>query len=574
MGAPPIIEEPVVIKTVGYDIRDYHKDLRAPKGKRPTVPNFRTTRGSNHDHNPDRSHLQLVRPESASCSPAFEPTGDKGSRSKQRQRRAHSSTPGQGDGCTMHPGKDKKHREKEDGSKQRHYVEEKQHRKVTAAAATSPPEEFSPQRLSSPTCTRHSTATNNERKNKRTAAADVLPAKCRDQGDFATVPKYELVCKVASVATGDGKYCTSKTRPARKMTENSRGRKGDKNHNERHASKSVENKAPEAAVTSEKEAPLQQSAVTGNVFVDPSTPLRHFRYEETVKTGPWQPAQQPLTVDWGGVANAGCISSDGLVSYAPPQSSGPAAAPPTALLPPADLWNEPFQQLSPEHYNQQGDVNFGPAQFTQVGLQQQLPLQEVGTYGSPSTWTNERVQIEGRRLRQHMNREYSPCDNFYRYICEKRPITPGQAYGDGAFSSADILLEEFLASALRDYVLNEHHRDVAPVRTLYSACLRPTSNSLTDIQREAFGKLPIGRWPYKGNSLLTSDIWQTAGLLVRRFGVVSILEVSFGIKPDTTRPTIELRYPRYLYFDDYSLGGVETLRDAVPRGNARVGKFR
>ncbi|KAL3218050.1 hypothetical protein MRX96_031839 [Rhipicephalus microplus] len=170
---------------------------------------------------------------------------------------------------------------------------------------------------------------------------------------------------------------------------------------------------------------------------------------------------------------------------------------------------------------------------------------------------------EGNRLRQHMNREYSPCDNFYRYVCEKHPITPGQPYGDGAFTSVDILLEEFLASALRDYVLNEHHRDVASLRALYNACLRPTSNSFTDIQQEVFDKLPIGKWPYKRNNLRTSDIWQTAGLLVRRFGVVSIIEVSFGIKPDTTSPSIELRYPRYLHFDDYSLGGVETLRDAV-----------
>ncbi|XP_070388348.1 uncharacterized protein [Dermacentor albipictus] len=171
---------------------------------------------------------------------------------------------------------------------------------------------------------------------------------------------------------------------------------------------------------------------------------------------------------------------------------------------------------------------------------------------------------EGHRLREHMNREYSPCENFYRYVCETQRATPVLPSGGGAFSSVDTLLQEYLASVLRDYVLDENHRDVALVRALYSKCSRPAGDPLVDLQKEVFATLPIKRWPYKGNSLQSSDIWRMAGLLIRRFGVVTILEVSLGVKPGrTAAPTVELSYPRYLRTEDYSLGAVDTLRDAV-----------
>ncbi|KAH7962877.1 hypothetical protein HPB52_018463 [Rhipicephalus sanguineus] len=486
MGAPPIIEVPAAIKILGYDTRHDLEDLRALRDERPTALKFRTTRGSNRDENStgatlagasknsnsirvsgNRSNLPLVKTEVVSRSPTFAATDDDASRSKQGEGRAQSSTSGQGDGRSKRPGKDENHRKKEDGSKRRCRVNEKRHLNVAGRAATAPLQEFSPPLLPSPTRIRNSTVTNNERKKKKqTTASDVLPTKCRvgrDQGDIATLPKHKLVCNPVSVATGDGKYPRSKARPAKKVTESSHGRKIDKNHNERRASASVQNKPSEAAVMSGNEAPsgvTAQSAVAGYAFVCPSTPVRHFRYEETVQKcygggtvspqqalsppppnvpilrrlrgsldvgaknsqqyygellwspssgatvldyppfdggqisgGPWQPAQQPSTVDWDGVANTACIWDDGFVSYAPPQSPGPGDVSPTAFLPSAYQWNGSFQQLSPEPYGQQGDVNFDPAQFTQIGLQQQLPLEVFGTNGSPSAWTDDWAQI-------------------------------------------------------------------------------------------------------------------------------------------------------------------------------------
>ncbi|KAH6938669.1 hypothetical protein HPB50_011694 [Hyalomma asiaticum] len=649
MGAPPIIENTAVMNIFNNDTRDNRKGVgiirRTPKEKKSAKLKPRATRASGRDEDttgvaagaPKNSggiriygnggHLSLVTCESVNRSPTLAAMANNRYQPKQRQSRARSLTSGRGDGRTIHSGTDKKHKRKKDDSKKGQHVKERHHGKVTDYAATSSPQEFTPPLLLSPTLIHNCTVRTNEEPMQATTA-DVLPIKKADQGDSGTMPKYKQNYNSVLAATGDGKH----SRQDMKGTVNRRGREIN---DEGRAYTSVKDTAPEVAVTWGNEAPLgetTQSAVTGYVFVDPSTPVREFRYAETVQTGygsagqqpwrqprrphplcpvhspqsdrgqiplsaryssppqgvptpapwtwvqeqpplqygepvyspsgtapvpdyqfhggqfsgsAWYPAQQPSTVGWDGGADPGYIWSGGFTANPHPQYAGPSAAIPAQL----PLYQEnayqgtvAFHQMSPQPYGRQGDANFIPAQFAQTLIQQ-----------------------------EHMDRESSPCDNFYRYVCKIRPGNPAQQLGGGTFASVDARLEESIASSLRDYILNERHRDVALVRALYSTCLRPTGHSLAALQKEVFSKLPMKRWPYKGSTLRSSNIWQMAGTLVRRFGVVSILEVSLGIKPSTTRPTIELRYPRYLHADDYSLGGVDALRDAVLEATRELG---
>ncbi|KAH6938670.1 hypothetical protein HPB50_011695 [Hyalomma asiaticum] len=180
--------------------------------------------------------------------------------------------------------------------------------------------------------------------------------------------------------------------------------------------------------------------------------------------------------------------------------------------------------------------------------------------------STDRCIDEGERLRRQINEEMSPCDNFYRYVCSNWELeTPVQDFGQGVSVSADVLLEEAMAVTLGDYILNERNIDVGLARLLYRACLRPTGNSSAFLQKEVFAALPVRAWPYNGSHLKTDDIWDLAGALVRRYGIVSILDVTIGVQRGHTGRTIELSYPRHLFVkEDYANAEVlETLRSAV-----------
>ncbi|KAH7965598.1 hypothetical protein HPB49_008862 [Dermacentor silvarum] len=328
MGAPPIIEDPAVIKIFGKDSRDNRKDCgiieRRRKGKKSTAPKLRTTRCSNHEENvlagaagtPKNSYRNrisgngrnqsLARCEWMSRCPPSADIENNRSQIRQRQSRTRSSasrSKGRSVGKAIPSGKDKKCR-KEEGSKHR--------RKVKAFAATLPSEELSPPSLSPPGRDHHSAAMSARERHKRAAVANVAPVRrMADQGDIGTTLKYKQVCNViATTATpgdqctcvmavpmtiGDGEYSPLKPQPwwprlAKKVTKSNLGRKVDTNGDERHASTTVKITPSEVAAMSENEAGSSLSepapcTVTGFVFVDPSTPVQQFRYTETAQSG-------------------------------------------------------------------------------------------------------------------------------------------------------------------------------------------------------------------------------------------------------------------------------------------------
>ncbi|KAL3221819.1 hypothetical protein MRX96_029134 [Rhipicephalus microplus] len=179
--------------------------------------------------------------------------------------------------------------------------------------------------------------------------------------------------------------------------------------------------------------------------------------------------------------------------------------------------------------------------------------------------STDRCIDEGERLRQYITEQISPCDNFYQYVCSGWELdTPLRDFGQGIAISTDVFLEEKMAKALRDYILDERNVDVGATRMLYKACLRPAGNSFALLQREVFATLPVRTWPYSGTHMQSNDIWELAGTLLRRYGIVSILDVTIGVLRGHDDKTIELCYPRHLLKGDYANAEVlETFRSAV-----------
>ncbi|KAH7962878.1 hypothetical protein HPB52_018464 [Rhipicephalus sanguineus] len=180
--------------------------------------------------------------------------------------------------------------------------------------------------------------------------------------------------------------------------------------------------------------------------------------------------------------------------------------------------------------------------------------------------STDRCIDEGEMLRQHISEQLSPCDNFYQYVCSGWELdTPVRDFGQGVAISTDVLLEEKIAAALSDYILDERNVDIGLTRLLYKACLRPTGNSSAFLQNEVFATLPIRAWPYNDTRMKPGDIWELAGTLVRRYGIVSILHVTIGVLHGRADRTIELSYPQHLFIkDDYANAEVlETFRSAI-----------
>ncbi|XP_065285959.1 uncharacterized protein [Dermacentor albipictus] len=180
--------------------------------------------------------------------------------------------------------------------------------------------------------------------------------------------------------------------------------------------------------------------------------------------------------------------------------------------------------------------------------------------------STDRCIDEGERLRRYINRQLSPCENFYQYVCSSWELkTPLRDFGQGVAISTDVLLEETIAAALSNYIRDERNFDVGLTRLLYEACLKPTGNSSAFLREEVFATLPIRVWPYNGTHLKSDDIWHLAGTLIRKYGIVSILDVTIGVQHGRPNRTIELSYPRRLHIkEDYANAEVlETIRSAV-----------
>lgn len=180
---------------------------------------------------------------------------------------------------------------------------------------------------------------------------------------------------------------------------------------------------------------------------------------------------------------------------------------------------------------------------------------------------------EGERLRRHISREWSPCNNFYRYVCSSWEDARAENFGDGVAISVDTAVEEALAGSLRDYILDERNSGVGLVRDLYRTCVDLSGETSVFLHKEVFATLPIRTWPFNSSYWHAGDIWRMAGLLIRRYGIVSLLDVFVGVQRGRANHTVELSYPRHLYFNEWPNSVVlETLKSAVLEAAQEFGR--
>ncbi|XP_037570128.2 uncharacterized protein LOC119450687 [Dermacentor silvarum] len=172
---------------------------------------------------------------------------------------------------------------------------------------------------------------------------------------------------------------------------------------------------------------------------------------------------------------------------------------------------------------------------------------------------------EAAYVKSVIRKDASPCDNFYQYACSNwESKTPLSALGLGVSTSVDTVLDEYMSSDLRDYILRKENGGANSARFLYQACMASYHRTSAFIKSKIFSSLPVKTWPFNGTTNPV-EVWRTAGIIARKYGVPALLDVVVGVQRTTNDSIVELRLPRSLFFSgDESRPNVKHMfRDAI-----------
>ncbi|XP_065309350.1 uncharacterized protein [Dermacentor albipictus] len=156
---------------------------------------------------------------------------------------------------------------------------------------------------------------------------------------------------------------------------------------------------------------------------------------------------------------------------------------------------------------------------------------------------------EAAYVKSVIRKDASPCDNFYQYACSKwESRTPLSAMGLGVSTSVDTVIDEYMSSDLRDYILRKKTGAANSARFLYKACMSSHRHTSAFLKSKIFSALPVKTWPFNG-TIDPLEIWRTAGIMARKYGVPALLNVVVGIERATNNNIVEVTLPRPLFFN-------------------------
>ncbi|XP_065309349.2 neprilysin-1-like [Dermacentor albipictus] len=156
---------------------------------------------------------------------------------------------------------------------------------------------------------------------------------------------------------------------------------------------------------------------------------------------------------------------------------------------------------------------------------------------------------EAAYVKSVIGKDASPCDNFYEYACSKwESKTPLSAMGLGVSTSVDTVIDEYMSSDLRDYILQKKNGGANSARFLYKACMSSYRHTSAFLKAKIFSALPVKTWPFNG-TIDPLEIWRTAGIMARKYGVPALLNVVAGIERATNNSIVEVTLPRPLFFN-------------------------
>ncbi|KAH6934944.1 hypothetical protein HPB50_002310 [Hyalomma asiaticum] len=155
---------------------------------------------------------------------------------------------------------------------------------------------------------------------------------------------------------------------------------------------------------------------------------------------------------------------------------------------------------------------------------------------------------EAAYIKYAIREDVSPCDNFYQYVCSKwERETPLSAIGLGVSTSVDTAVDEYMSSSLRDYIMRKKNKAASSARFLYNVCMASHKDFPAFVMSKIFSTLPIKTWPFNG-TMRSIDVWRTAGIIARKYGVTGLLKVVAGTESSRNESFVELSLPNLLFF--------------------------